>query len=678
MAQLKKIGVVGAGNMGSGIVQKLAQEGFAVVMHDVKSEFVARGRARIRTLLGEAIERKLFTAGQVEEILARIYDTTELGELKDCDYVIEAVYEDEGVKRELFAELDRLCGPETVLATNTSSFYVSKLAGAAKKRPDRVVGLHFFYHPAKNRLVEVIPGDRTSPAAVEASLRLSRRMAKVPIVCKDRPGFVVNRFFVPWLNESVRLLEKGLADIPTIEAAAKKAFRIGMGPFELMNVTGVPIAYHAESTLGRELGSYYPPVALLKAQAERNELWKLEGSPNEAKFQAVSDRLLGVVFQVVGEILDEEVATLEDTDRGAKIGLRWALGPFELMNRAGTGKAVALAEAFCKEFGHPLARSLQQQRALGRPWPIRVVDLQVRDGIATLLVNRPEALNALNEAVVEQLEERFDEAAARPDVKAVVVEGAGKAFIAGADIKFFIDNIEAGRIPKIAEFARRGQRLLRKLETSAKPVIAKVDGLSLGGGTELALACQAIVVTEKGGFGFPETGIGIFPGLGGTQRTARIVGKELAKYLVFTGQPLDGKTAHELGLAAYRAASEDVDRFIRDLVAGGALRDKYAKKPVPKEWEAVAEAFSDGKVGEVLAGRAPGDDPRVQAAAKAVSRKAPLAVKAANEIIDQGVRKDLEAGLELEMSRLTEIFSSEDALVGLKSVGVSRPVYKGV
>ncbi|MEW6489213.1 MAG: 3-hydroxyacyl-CoA dehydrogenase NAD-binding domain-containing protein [Thermodesulfobacteriota bacterium] len=676
MAQLKKIGVVGAGNMGSGIVQKLAQEGFTVVMQDLTSEFVARGRARIRTLLGEAVERKIFSPEQVEEILARIYDTTDLGELADCDYVIEAVFEDETVKKELFAGLGKICGPQTVLATNTSSFYVSSLAESAA-RPERVVGLHFFYHPAKNRLVEVIPGAKTSPAAVEASLQLSKRMGKVPIVCKDRPGFAVNRFFVPWLNESVRLLETGAADIPTIEAAAKKAFRIGMGPFELMNVTGVPIAYHAEATLGRELGGYYPPVARLVAQAEKNEPWNLEGAPDESKFQAVADRLMGVVFQVAGEILDEEVATLEDTDQGAKIGLLWALGPFELMNKVGTTRAIALAEAFCAEFGHPLAKSLGRQKAAGKPWPMRVVHLSVKDGIATLLINRPEALNALNEAVVDQLEKAFDEASARADVKAIVIEGAGKAFVAGADIKFFIDNIEAGRIPRIADFARRGQRVLRKLETSAKPVIAKVDGLSLGGGTELALACQAIVATDKAGFGFPETGIGIFPGLGGTQRTARIVGKELAKYLVFTGAPLDGKTAHEIGLAGYFVSSEEADAFIRGLVAQGTIPDKYAKKPVSKGWEAVAEAFSDDKVGDVIAGRSPNGDPRVQAAAKALPRKAPLAIRAANEILDEGMTVDLPAGLELEMSRLEEIFTTADALIGLKSVGVARPEFKG-
>ncbi|NOY43942.1 MAG: hypothetical protein GXP50_00595 [Deltaproteobacteria bacterium] len=304
--------------------------------------------------------------------------------------------------------------------------------------------------------------------------------------------------------------------------------------------------------------------------------------------------------------------------------------------------------------------------------------VEVADGIATLTIDRPKALNALNGAVVADLEAAFDEAVARPDVKALVIQGAGdKAFVAGADIKFFIDNIEADRVADIVAFARRGQKVLRKIEKSPKPVIAKVDGLALGGGLELALACTAIVVTDKAGVGLPETGIGIFPGLGGTQRTARVVGKELGKYLVFTGQILDGKTAHEIGLAGYLAA-DDVDGFIRDLVARGEFRDKYAPKPTPAGWEPVVEAFSDAHVQEVLAGTAPNDDPRVAAAVKAVGRKAPLALKVANRIIDEGLQKSLDDALELELANLGEIFSTQDALVGLKSVVERyRPEFKG-
>ncbi|NTU59617.1 MAG: hypothetical protein HGA98_00995 [Deltaproteobacteria bacterium] len=308
----------------------------------------------------------------------------------------------------------------------------------------------------------------------------------------------------------------------------------------------------------------------------------------------------------------------------------------------------------------------------------QMVELAVEDGIAWITVNRPEALNALNETVVGQLETTFDAATGRSDVKALVIQGAGgKAFIAGADIKFFIDNIEAGTIPKVVEFTRGGQQLLRKLETCPKPVVAKVDGLALGGGFELAMACTAIVATEKAVFGLPETGIGIYPGLGGSQRTPRIVGKALGKFLVFTGQMLDGKTAHEIGVAGYFAPSEEADACVKSLLASGKIADKYAAKPVPAGWEAVAEAFADANVADLLAGKAPNEDPRVAKAVKAIGKKAPLALKTVNKIMDEGLTKDVAAAVALELDYIPEIFATKDALHGLKSIGAYQPQFTG-
>ncbi|HIJ56306.1 MAG TPA: 3-hydroxyacyl-CoA dehydrogenase family protein, partial [Deltaproteobacteria bacterium] len=218
MASIRKIGVIGAGNMGSGIVQKLAQEGIPVVMVDIKDEFVEKGMNTIKTLLYEGIERKIFTQEQVDEILSRITGTTDLNAVSDADIVIEAVFEDKDVKTEVFKKLDRTCSDHTILATNTSSFYVKEFAEVTK-RPDRFIGLHYFYHPAKNRLLEVIPHDTTSRETVEKSLLAAKLHGKTPIVVKDAPGFVVNRFFVPFLNEAARILEEGVADIPTIEEA---------------------------------------------------------------------------------------------------------------------------------------------------------------------------------------------------------------------------------------------------------------------------------------------------------------------------------------------------------------------------------------------------------------------------------------------------------------------------
>ena len=180
-----------------------------------------------------------------------------------------------------FTELNEICGASTVFATNTSSLSVSQLA-TVSGRPDRFGGLHFFYHPAKNRLLEVISGAETSLETKRFLGQFGSTIGKTCITVADRPGFAVNRFFVPWLIEAVRMYDEGVASIPTIEAAARRAFGIGMGPFELMNVTGVAIAYHAAVSLERMLGSFYAPTESLKRHTEQRENWNLEGEADPA------------------------------------------------------------------------------------------------------------------------------------------------------------------------------------------------------------------------------------------------------------------------------------------------------------------------------------------------------------------------------------------------------------
>ncbi|MBZ0268741.1 enoyl-CoA hydratase/isomerase family protein, partial [bacterium] len=479
-----KIGVVGAGNMGSGIAQKAATEGVPVVMVDVDEAAAARGLERIRTLLAEAVERKIFRPEQAEAIAARVTPTADLSRLADADLVVEAVFENLEVKRDLFRRLDEACGSDTILATNTSSFMVDQVASATK-REDRVVGLHYFYHPAKNRLVEVIAGSKTSPETLAAAWTFSEATGKTPIASKDSPGFVVNRFFVPWINEAVRVLEEGLADIATIEAAAKKAFRIGMGPFELMNVTGIPIGMHAATTLGEQLGPFYAPAAKLHEKVEAGGLWDFAGTPDESKFEVVRRRLLGVTFLVAATLVDEGVASIEDTDIGARVGLRWSLGPFELANRVGTAEAAAMAKELADRWDH-LKMPALLEKAAGKPFEFRLVRTDVEDGIAEITLNRPDALNALNETVVDQLARAFDAVDARGDVKTIVLRGAGKAFVAGADIRYFVKNIEAGKVDAIRAFTKRAQDLFGRIDRSGKLVICRLDGLSLGGGSELA------------------------------------------------------------------------------------------------------------------------------------------------------------------------------------------------
>ena len=678
MPQINKIGIIGAGNMGSGIAQKMAQEGLKVVMVDLKEEFVERGLENIKQMLAQGVERKIFTSEQAHDILSRIIGTANFEMITDADLVIEAVFEDKKVKSDLFQKLDQICCPETILATNTSSFYVKEFAEQTA-RPDRFVGLHYFYHPAKNRLLEVIPHDGTSTETLEKSLLAAKLHGKTSIVVKDAPGFAVNRFFVPFLNEAARMLEEGMANIPTIEEAAKQAFKIGMGPFELMNVTGIPIAVHSSTTLGNELGPFYATAEILKQQMKKNENWDLAGAIDESKIPGVIDRFYGVCLGVAAALVDEGVASIEDTDRGAKIGLRWTMGPFEIMNTIGVDKTYEAVAAVAKKYpDFDMPRILAKQNEIGKPFEFNFVDLEIKNKIAYVTINRPEAMNALNETVVSQLDSRFSEAENNPEVIAVIFQGAGKAFVAGADIRYFVNKIKADQIQDIYDFTRSGQELLLRIENSEKLTIALLDGLALGGGSELALACQAIIATPAASMGFPETGIGIFPGMGGMARMARFAGPELAKYYVFTGKQIKAEDAKDLGIITKLVPPSEVDAAINTQIKEGKP-DKYQDRRPPDRFQSLVALCTKINVEKLLAGMPPSGATEELAAetAKILATKAPIALKLANEIIDQQAGKTMREAVEIEMGYLFDSFSTADALEGLSSMGRKRPEFKG-
>jgi len=677
---MKKVGIIGAGNMGNGVAQKTAQEGLSVVLVDVTSELAERGIAGIRATLNEAVERKILKPEQAEATLSRIEGTSDLAQTKDCDLVIEAVFEDMAVKKDLFARLDPVCGPGTILATNTSSFSVDELARATG-RPDRFVGLHFFYHPAKNRLLEIIPGAMTSPETVAACRQFAQLTGKTDILVKDAPGFAVNRFFVPWLNEATRVLEEGIATIPTIDRAAMQGLGIGMGPFKLMNVTGIPIAYHSCESLAVKLGPFYAPSARLKTQFESGESWSLEGDVDEAALDKVSDRLMGAVFYVAASLLEEGVTDMTDIDLGAKVGLRWKEGPFEAMNLLGMEKAYTQVKDLLRAWPDlSMPVQIERQYEKKAPWDIRYVKYIPDGELGRVVLSRPDAMNALNETVVKQLDEAFQQAGADSETRAIVLEGAGKAFVAGADIGFFIQCIHRNRLDDNYRFTEYGQAVFNRIDDSEKPVVAKVDGLALGGGFELALAADIIAATPKAVMGFPETGIGIYPGLGGTQRTSRYIGKALTKYLVFTGRLMSADAALSIGLVDYVFAPEEIDEQIRRLVSGGKLRSRKGKEDedLPLEFQHVRKLFDDSHVEGWLKGKfLDSSDPIAAKTAKTIAGKAPLALKLANQIIDAGYELPLKEGLKQELAHLHEIFSTQDALTGLSSVGKARPVFEG-
>ena len=243
-----KIGVLGAGTMGAGIAQVAAQAGFDTLLYDVSQEFIDRGLGRIRTFLEGSRKRGKLFAEQEQQILARLKGTLKLEDFSGVGLVIEAVPEQIELKREIFKKLDAACGIETILATNTSSFSVTVIAAAARRR-ERVLGLHFFNPPPLMALVEVVQGEQTGAATMETATELVRRMGKTPVAAKDTPGFIVNRIARPFYNEALRILNDGGATVETIDKVMKGAGGFPMGPFELMDLIGIDINFAATQSL---------------------------------------------------------------------------------------------------------------------------------------------------------------------------------------------------------------------------------------------------------------------------------------------------------------------------------------------------------------------------------------------------------------------------------------------
>ncbi|MHB9149493.1 MAG: 3-hydroxyacyl-CoA dehydrogenase family protein [Thermoleophilia bacterium] len=245
---IKTIGVCGAGTMGAGIAQQASVSGYTVRVLDVDDAAWARGLAIITGGLDRMLAKEKITQADKDAILGRISYSTDASAFADVDYVIEAVFEDLEVKRELFAKLEGVCRPEVVFATNTSSISITEIA-AASSRPDRVVGMHFFNPVPVMKLVEIIPALQTATGSVELATAVTKGLGKTAVPCKDTPGFVVNRVLIPMLIDAARVFESGVASAEDIDTAMKLGAGLPMGPLELMDFTGVDIAYHVGNVL---------------------------------------------------------------------------------------------------------------------------------------------------------------------------------------------------------------------------------------------------------------------------------------------------------------------------------------------------------------------------------------------------------------------------------------------
>ena len=277
--EIKKLGVVGAGTMGNGIALMAAQIGCDVVMRDIEDSFVERGIQNIDKFLTKSVEKGKIKADEKIAIVGRIKGTTEMSDLKDVDFVIEAVIEDLDLKKKVFKELDELCRPEIVIASNTSSMSITEIA-AATKRPDKICGMHFFNPAPIMRLVEIIRGYATSDESVAVATDLAKKMGKVTVeVKKDSAGFIVNRIMTPHFIEAIKIVEEGIASVEDVDIAVKNGLNYPMGPFELMDLTGIDIAYFVTEYLYQELNkeSKWVSPNLLKTMIRAGKLGRKTG-----------------------------------------------------------------------------------------------------------------------------------------------------------------------------------------------------------------------------------------------------------------------------------------------------------------------------------------------------------------------------------------------------------------
>lgn len=623
-AARETVAVLGAGNMGSGIAQAFAQAGYAVRVRDVTPAMLERGRALVEKTLDGAVQRKKMSPERRAEVLGRIAFTTDLAEcVRDSALVVEAVFEEEKVKRELFAQVAPLVGPDTIVVTNTSSLSVTRLAEGFPN-PGRFAGLHFFFPAAVNKLLEIIAGEATDPAVMDRLEAVGYRLRKVPIRVRDRAGFAVNRFFVPYLNEAAQLGAEKVASLATIEEVGRELFGTKLGPFELMNVTGIPIAHHSMGSLEAAFGPAYAASRGLTAQFQLGQPWAWKDTPVEPeKKAAVRRRLLGLVLGIATELVAEGVATPEATDRGATVGLRWAKGPFALLNEVGLAEGLALA----REYGRlargpfPISAELEGRLARGETtWPMHWVRVAKSGPVAWVLLDRPEVLNSLNSEVLTQVRFAFEELREAPEVRVVVLAGSSPVFAAGADIaEMASKDLPAGRA-----FGYLGQEVCAEIESFPHPVLALVEGYALGGGLELALACDLILAAEDAKLGLPEATVGIHPGMGGASRLTRLIGRARTKYVVFSAQPFSAAEAARLGFVTLVYPAES----------------------------ARAEAT---RLAELIATRAP------------------LALSWAKRVIDLGADAPLASALRIEGESAGYTFSTDDKHEGMRAFLEKRP-----
>jgi 3-hydroxyacyl-CoA dehydrogenase len=573
---IKKVAVVGAGTMGHGIAEVCAIHGYEVVLIDVSDEILKNALEKIRWSL-EGLAARGLVKKPIDAILNCIKPTTSYDQARDVDLVIEAVVENATIKKEVFKKLDEIVKADAVFTTNTSTIPISELASATN-RPEKFVGLHFVNPPVLIHFVEVIRGDRTSDECVATVVDFAKSIGfKYVVLKRDVPGFLINRLNARHWVEALRMLEEGL-DVRDVDAAQR--FRLGfpMGPFELFDFSGIDVGYLAFNEMVRRGFSIKLPEVVKKMYEEKR--WGMKTGVGFYKYPAPgayvrptilpSDRMYDLnPYRMIASAVNEaawlvrnEIVTKDEVELAMRGAMQWPVGPLTWADRIGLDNVVSILNKRFEETGleeykpDPLLEEMIREGKLGLKsgegffrWNYEKKDLgavvyEKRHDHAVVTINRPEKLNALNEAVWEGLRVALERAEEDPDVRVAILTGSGRAFCAGDDIAMM--SKWRGSMDAKAWAERYAAPLIEKMIEFKKPLITLVNGLAFGGGMELNILADIVIASKEAVFAIPEALIGAFPPLA-SSCGAPLVSKKIIRYAL-TGEWLSAEQCKELGL----------------------------------------------------------------------------------------------------------------------------------
>jgi enoyl-CoA hydratase / 3-hydroxyacyl-CoA dehydrogenase len=553
--------VVGAGTIGPdiGYYLKSTLPDLKLYLLDISQAALDRAMQRFTEYAEKAVARRKMSAGEAVQVRANVHATTDYAAAREADWAIEAATEDLALKRKIFAKLESLMRPDAWITSNTSSLPAARIF-ADLRHKNRATVTHFFAPAWRNPVVEVIDTPALDRGVLEDLRWLFCSTGKVPLVTADVPCFMLDRVFDNWCNEAAHLLDR--ASPAEIDSTAAEF--VHAGPFFVLNFAhGNPIIIETNTLQADEEGEHYRPAAIFRTTGPWSTVSPGKTVPVAPQAAAaIRDRLLGILISQSGDILDRKIGEAADLELGCRLALGFKSGPLELMGKLGAHEVARIGQRLVEERpGLPLPqRAPADYQNFHRS--ILVDDAR---GVRIITIRRPEALNALHDELTDEILGVIRQCESDPAVRGFVITGYGpRAFSAGADI---------GRFPKVlgdaqaaAQYARDCSRLLLHIDRMAKPVVAALNGMALGGGLELALRCHGIVALRNASLQLPEILLGIVPGLGAMVVPYRRWPKAAATFhaMMRRAERVAAKTAHELGIVD--RLSDDYATMIEDAV----------------------------------------------------------------------------------------------------------------